>query len=215
VPEPARSRRDEYSEATRQGLVDSARRLFAERGFSRTSTEEIVRAARVTKGALYHHFDGKNALFEAVMDAMEIDFQARVAAAYEGEGDAWEGTLRALDVFLDECADTDYGRVVFVEGPVALGWPRWRECEEKYGYRLTEALIRSLMDTGHLDAAPLEATSTVAFGMLGHVGLALAEAPDDDRERMKDEYRLVLRRILDGMRPPAQRTTPRRGRRRA
>src|SRR3954466_4100327 len=91
VPEPARSRRDEYSEATRQGLIDSARRLFAERGFSRTSTEEIVRAARVTKGALYHHFEGKNALFEAVMDAMEMEFQTRIAAAYEGEGDAWEG----------------------------------------------------------------------------------------------------------------------------
>jgi hypothetical protein len=140
-------------------------------------------------------------LFEAVLDAMELDFQQRLLTAYESDPDAWNGALRALDVFLDECSDTDYGRVVFVEGPVALGWPRWRECEEKYGYRLTEAMVAALMDAGYLERGPLGPTATVAFGMLGHVGLSLAEADESERARLKADYRAVMHRFLEGLRP--------------
>lgn len=206
--ERPRSRREDYSDATKQALLDSAHALFVEKGYARASLDEITAAARVTKGALYHHFDGKQSLFEAVLVQVEESSHARILAAFGAHDDPWEGALAALDGFVDEVSDTEYGRLVFVEGPVALGWARWREYEEKYGYGLTEGLLQVLMDAGYLDVAPVPTMATLAFGMLGHAGLALAEAPPDDRDRLKDEVRTAIRRIFEGVR-----VTPPKGRR--
>ena len=199
--EKPRTRRDEYSDATRQALLDSAHALFMEKGYARASLDEIASAARVTKGALYHHFDGKQSLFEAVLVRVEEDSHARILATFAShEDDPWEGAIAALYAFVDECADTEYGRLVFVEGPVALGWARWREYEEKYGYGLTESLLQILTDAGHLDLVPVSTAATLAFGMLGHAGLALAEAPPKERKRLKEQMRTQMRRIFEGVR---------------
>ena len=198
--ERPRSRRDEYSDATRLALLDSAHALFVDKGYAGSSLEEIAAAARVTKGALYHHFDGKQSLFEAVLVRVEEEAHARILGAFSAHEDQWEGALAALDAFVDECSTTEYGRLVFLEGPVGLGWARWRECEEKYAYGLVLSLLQILMDAGHLDVAPVSTTATLAFGMLGHAGLALAEAADADRDRLADEIRTAMRRIFEGVR---------------
>jgi AcrR family transcriptional regulator len=142
---PVKSRREMYSEATRAALLEEATALFAERGYAGTSLEDVASASQVTRGAVYHHFAGKQALFEAVLDLQEVRATAEVvaAAAAAGAGDPWEAAMLALDAFLDQCCDPTYGRLVWREGPAALGWHRWRECEEKYAYGMSSALSRT------------------------------------------------------------------------
>jgi AcrR family transcriptional regulator len=196
MPE-VKSRREMYSEATRAALLEEATRLFAERGYAATSLEDVASASRVTRGAVYHHFEGKQALFEAVLESQESRAITQILAAATST-DPWEAALEALDAFLDQCCDPVYGRLVWLEGPAALGWHRWRECEEKYAYGLVERFITDLISEGYLD--PLGSLVRFSFWMLGGAGLTLAETAPADRPRVREEWRLLIRRTITAMR---------------
>src|SRR3954453_19316598 len=120
VVETGKSRREEYSASTRRALIDSATALFAERGYARTSLDEIAAGARVTKGALYGHFDSKQALFRAVLHQLEAATTEEVERAAAAPATPWDGGVAGLDAFLRACCDTVYARVVMREAPVAL-----------------------------------------------------------------------------------------------
>jgi AcrR family transcriptional regulator len=122
-----------YSEATRAALLEQATILFADRGYAATSLEDVAVSTRVTRGAVYHHFDGKQALFEAVLDKLETRADAEIIAAAT-DADPLAAALQALDAYLGKCCDPVYGRLVWQEGPVALGWHRWREFEAKHAW---------------------------------------------------------------------------------
>jgi AcrR family transcriptional regulator len=199
MPEVVKSRREMYSDATRAALLDEATRLFAERGFAATSLEDVASACQVTRGAVYHHFAGKQALFEAVLDVQETKAVAEVIAAATGP-DPWDAALEALDAFLDQCCDPVYGRLVWLEGPSALGWHRWRECEQKYAFGLVERFITDLVSQGYLLDQAVGTLVRFSFWMLGGAGLALAEAPEADRPRLREEWRSLIRRTFTAMR---------------
>src|SRR6266540_224128 len=118
---PARSRREEYSDLTRRALLDSAASLIAERGYAGTSLEEVTARARVTKGALYHHFRGKRALFEAVFDAKELETIGRVTAALREQEDPIDNVRAGLAVFPMACPAPRYQQIVQQGGPSTLG----------------------------------------------------------------------------------------------
>ena len=195
----AKSRREMYSEATRTALLDGATALFAERGYAGTSLEDVASASRVTRGAVYHHFAGKQALFEAVLDVQETKAVAEVIAAATGP-DPWDAALEALDAFLDQCCDPVYGRLVWLEGPAALGWHRWRECEQKYAFGLVERFITDLVSQGYLIDQAVGTLVRFSFWMLGGAGLALAEAAEADKPRLREEWRYLIRRTFTAMR---------------
>ena len=188
-----------YSDATRAALLDEATRLFAERGFAGTSLEDVASACQVTRGAVYHHFAGKQALFEAVLDVQETKAVAEVIAAATGP-DPWDAALEALDAFLDQCCDPVYGRLVWLEGPAALGWHRWRECEQKYAFGLVERFITDLVSQGYLIDQAVGTLVRFSFWMLGGAGLALAEAAEADKPRLREEWRYLIRRTFTAMR---------------
>jgi AcrR family transcriptional regulator len=196
-----RSRRELYSEATRAALLDEATRLFAQRGYAGTSLEDVAVASQVTRGAVYHHFDGKQALFEAVLDAQETRAIARITAAATA-ADPLDAARQALDAFLDQCCDPVYGRLVWLEGPTALGWHRWRECEQKYAYGLVERFITALVDAGYLADRARGSLVRFSFWMLGGAGLALAEAAEADRPRLREEWRYLIAQTISGLRTP-------------
>jgi AcrR family transcriptional regulator len=196
---PVKSRREAYSEATRAALLEEATTLFAERGYTATSLEHVASATRVTRGAVYHHFAGKQALFEAVLDAQEKRAIEEIAAAATAS-DPWDAAMLALDAFLDKCCDPKYGRLVWQEGPTALGWHRWRECEEKYAYGLVERFIRALIDAGYIEGRAVESTVRFSFWILGGAGLTLADAADEEKPRIRDEWAYLIRRTLDALR---------------
>ena len=197
---PVKSRREQYSEATRAALLETAAEMFAARGFARTSLDEIATATQVTRGAVYHHFESKQGLFEAVLEQLETGMAQRVASAARESEDAWQSALAGLDAFLEQCCDPVYGRLCWQEAPAALGWHRWKECEQVYAYGLTEGFLRALMDGGYVARAPLEVPTRLVFGLLGAAGLALADAPEPDKPQVRDRCAALMRQMLDGLR---------------
>src|ERR671916_2118160 len=125
-----RTRRAEQAEGTRAALVAAGRTLFAERGYAGVATEEIVATARVTRGALYYHFEDKRDLFRAVFAEVDRELVEGVARVALGEPDPWESLLAGCDAFLDACIDPALQRIVFLDAPSVLGWRDWHETSE-------------------------------------------------------------------------------------
>jgi len=198
MPE-VKSRRELYSEATRAALLDEATTLFAERGYAGTSLEDVASASRVTRGAVYHHFASKQALFEAVLDLQEERATTEIVAA-AGAANPWDAAMLALDAYLTHCCDPVYGRLVWLEGPAALGWHRWRECEKKYSYGLVEQFIRDLVEGGYVDGRAFDSLVQFSFWMLGGAGLAVAEAAPEDKPRVRDEWGYLIGRAISSVR---------------
>jgi len=198
MPE-VKSRRELYSQATRAALLDEATALFAERGYAGTSLEDVASASQVTRGAVYRHFASKQALFEAVLDLLEARVTAEVIAA-ASTADPWDAAMLALDTYLTHCCDPVYGRLVWLEGPAALGWHRWRECEKDYAYGLVERFIRDLADGGYLRDTAFDSLVRFSFWMLGGAGLAVAEAPPEDKPRVRDEWRYLIGQAISSLR---------------
>ena len=198
MPE-VKSRRELYSEATRAALLDEATTLFAERGYAGTSLEDVASASQVTRGAVYHHFASKQALFEAVLDLQEERATTEIVAA-AAAANPWDAAMLALDAYLSHCCDPVYGRLVWLEGPAALGWHRWRECEKKYSYGLVEQFIRDLVEGGYVDGRAFDSLVQFSFWMLGGAGLAVAEAAPEDKPRVRDEWGYLIGRAISSVR---------------
>jgi AcrR family transcriptional regulator len=199
MPE-VKSRREIYSEATRTALLEEATALFAARGYTATSLEDVASATGVTRGAVYHHFGSKQALFEAVLDLHEARATGEILAIAAQAADPWEAAMAALGAFLDQCCDPTYGRLVWLEGPAALGWHRWRECEKKYAYGLVERFTRDLVDGGYLAGHAFGSLVQFSFWMLGGAGLAVAEAPEADKPRVRDEWGYLIGQAISSLR---------------
>lgn len=196
---PARSPRSEATAATRAGLLDAATALFAERGYAGTSIDDVAAAAGMTKGAVYHHFAGKAALFEAVFSAQEAEVHARLGAALDGVSDHVRGARAALTVFLEACTEPAYGTIVFRDGPIALGWERWRECEVDYGLAFIARVLAGLEAEGHLARPAGVGHPTVVLGMLSSAGQLLAQAAPGDRVRLRGELLELFEQLLAGL----------------
>src|SRR5262249_45006165 len=138
------------TQATREKLERVARELFAQRGFAGVSAEELVAKAGVTRGALYHHYDGKEGLFEAVVDGVMQDVHARLAAAAAKQDDPLDALEHGIAVYLKICADEKVQRILLVDAPAVLGWPRWRELDAKYGFGLIKQALGRAAEAGLL-----------------------------------------------------------------
>jgi AcrR family transcriptional regulator len=195
------SSRVQQSEATRGKLVRVGRDLFARRGFNDVPTEEIVRRAGLTRGALYHHFRDKRDLFAAVVEQVEQEVMERVAQAALTESDAWEQQRAAIGAYLDVCLERDVQRIVLVDAPSVLGLAAWREIEAKYGLALVQAGLQSVIDAGYIEQQPVEPLAHLFLGALTEGGLLIARA--EDREAARREVGDGLDRILRGLRKTA------------
>lgn len=200
-----RSRRVDYTESTRQALVDSALGLFTERGYAGTSLDAIVKRARVTKGALYHHFSGKQALFEAAFDLVETAALDRLTAvAVDGDGTAWDRAMEGIQAYVQVCLEPSYQRIVIHEAPVVMGWERWRQAEEQFSYGLVRGTVEALVDAGEIEPLPVEVTARVLFGALSAGAEAIASSADPETAAAEVTRTIVA--VMAGMRrrPPTQ-----------
>jgi AcrR family transcriptional regulator len=181
----ARRSQAERSEATRAALLDAARPLFAERGFAGVGTEEIVRAAGVTRGALYHHFDDKRDLFEAVYAQVEAELAQRIAAGALRPGIAEPlAAMRAgAEMFLDSCTVPEVQQIALLDGPSVLGWDRWREIGAEHGLGLIEATLRAAIEGGAVAEQPVRPLAHVLMGALDEAAMLVARADDPEAAR--------------------------------
>jgi AcrR family transcriptional regulator len=187
----------ERSRVTRERLLAHARTLFAERGYAAVSTEEIVRAAGVTRGALYHQFRDKAALFDAVVEAVEAETTARVAE----EALTASGPLEVLRAgargFLTICADPGIERILLLDAPAVLGWERWREIGLHHGLGLVTGVLEAGMESGAIARQPVTALAHILIGALDEGAMLVARA--DDRGAARREVDGVIDRLLDGL----------------
>jgi len=174
-----KTRRDEYAEATRGALVRAARALFARKGYARTGTEEIVRRARVTRGALYHHFRDKQDLFAAVFDEVERALGAACRAAAEAAGsDPWARFRAGCHAYLDACLDAAVQQIVLLDAPVVLGWREWRRIDALHGLGLIEDGLRSMVERGLIARQPVEPLAHLLLGAITEAGMMIAGSKD-------------------------------------
>lgn len=193
-----RSRRTDYSESTKQALVDSATDLFTKHGYAATSLDAIVKRARVTKGALYHHFSGKQALFEAAFHQVETKTIAQLTKAIGGDGSPWERALAGVQEYIKVCLDPTYQRLVIREAPVVMGIERWREAEERFSYGIVKNVLEQLIEAGELSDVPVEVTARMMFAALSTGATIIAEAGDS--KKASAEVLAALIHMLEGHR---------------
>jgi AcrR family transcriptional regulator len=190
-------RRAERGEATRRHLVETATRLFAERGYEATPVELVLAEAGVSRGALYHHFASKEALFEAALDATQAGVAVAVRDAARRAGDPL-GALRAgCAIWLALARDPVVRRIVLLDAPGVVGWERWREIDQRHSLGAVTASLRALAAEGRLTRALVDVHAHVLLAVLTEVALLIAQA--DDPEAATERGEAVVERLLSGL----------------
>jgi AcrR family transcriptional regulator len=192
------SSREARGDATRGALLRAGRRLFAERGFAGVGTEEIVRRAGVTRGALYHHFADKRDLFRAVHEELEQGLVADIGARIGGIDDPWELMVTGVGAFLDACTEPAVMRIALLDAPAVLGWEEWREIDARYGLGLVSFGLQNAMDRGVLAAQPVRPLAHLLIGAMAEAAMVIANAEDPAAAR--DEVEPPLLALLAGLR---------------
>jgi AcrR family transcriptional regulator len=168
------------------------------RGYAEVGTEEIVARARVTRGALYHHFEDKRDLFRAVHERVEKELIAGIGGAMGEVADPWELMLAGTRSFLDACEEPAVKQIALIDAPSVLGWDEWREIDERYGLGLTRTALGGAIEAGVLRPLPLEPLSHLLLASLSEAALMIASAENPASTREEVETALV--ELLEGLR---------------
>ena len=193
-----KNRRQEYAESTRRAILDAARDAFRQHGFAHASLDAIGDAARVTKGALYHHFDSKQQLFEAVVEEVEAEMLARVRTAVARKKDRWSRLEAGFSAFFDACLDENYRRIAIEEGPAALGWAKWRNLGDGAARKQVTTVVAEMMAAGVMRRHPPDLLARVLLSIVIELGFAVADA--EDRAMAKKEADAIMRSFLTPLR---------------
>ena len=187
----------EQSQTTRRKLVRVARGLFASRGYAGTSIEDITRRAKVTRGALYHHFADKRELFRAVFEDVQAELGDRITDAAMAEARPERHLEAGLNAFLDACLERDVQRVVLLDAPSVLGWEAWHAADAAHGLDLISGALSTAMEAGYIERQEVEPLAHLMLGALNEAGLAIARAGDVAAARRR--YGASLERWVEGL----------------
>ncbi len=153
--------------------MEAARSTFADVGFGAASTEAIARKARVTRGAFYHHFDDKLALFDAVVVSLCAEAAGKIAKKVGKKTDLWESLFAGIAVYLDECTEPEYSAIVIQNAPAILGEKRYHEIDESHAAALLGANIESLISAGKIECDDPVLLSRMINAMICKVAVLL------------------------------------------
>jgi AcrR family transcriptional regulator len=191
-------------EVTQKTLRDEARKLFAQKGYSAANTGELVRRAKVTKGALYHHFANKRDLYLAVVEEMERDLVEHLEAAGAAVRDPWKRLHAMCRAYLDACRDPNLTRILVLEAPVVLGWQIWCNLEQKYEVAALARCLEAAGAAGFDRGALPESAETLAQVILGALTTgARVIATADDPDAARKQVQKTIERLLAGLRSTA------------
>ncbi|MER5783795.1 TetR/AcrR family transcriptional regulator [Streptomyces mobaraensis] len=167
------------------------------REYATVSAEELVRTAGLTRGALYHHFDGKPGLFEAVFEELERQATERIRAAIAPVADPRERAYRGVDAFLDVCAEPPYRHIVLQQRPISLGWQRWRELDQLHLGGLALDIVNAALDAGRLRPHPAGLVARAFYGALTELSITIAET--DEPEQARAQATALVRDLIGGV----------------
>jgi AcrR family transcriptional regulator len=191
-------RREAEAQATRDALVRAALELFTKRGYAGVGTEEIVTRAKVTRGALYHHFEDKRDLFRAVFERVEAGLMERIGARMEATDDPWALMLTGMRSFLDACEEPAVKQIALTDAPSVLGWQEWREIDNRHGLGLTRAALQGAVDAGVLRPIAVEPMAHLFVAALSEAAFVIAHADHPRKARAEVERALI--ELVEGLR---------------
>jgi AcrR family transcriptional regulator len=187
-------------ELTRARLLEVARTLFGTRGYNDTSLDDVVAAAGVTKGALYHHFAGKEDLFRALFEQIKREVSERVGATFLGP-DPWRSLLDGCQAMVDAHLDPGVRQIVLLDGRSVLGWERARQIESRYTAAVLRGALRRAMQSEVIERRPLRPLALMLNGALSEACFFVVDS--DDPESARQEIQELISRLLEGLRRQA------------
>jgi AcrR family transcriptional regulator len=182
-----RRTQEDRSAATKAALMAAARELFTERGYADVPADEIVRAAGVTRGALYHHYGDKQGLFRAVFEELEEEVMVAIRAATDSVADVRLKLVLGLGAFLDICERADVRRIGLADAPAVLGWATWREIEHAHGLGLITESLDDAISAGALPPLPVSVLSQLMLSAVIEAALLVANSEDPVKTRREAE----------------------------
>lgn len=195
------------TEATKVELIEAARKLFTERGFSEVPAEELVQHAGLTRGALYHHFGGKGVLggkkglFAALYEEVQREIGAKIQEAAEGQVDAWSALRMGCHAFLEACVNPTVRRVVLLDAPAVLGWEHWRRVDAEHGLGLLKEGLREAMENGVIRDQPVDPVAHLLLGAMNEAAMWIARSGKPETAlRQAGES---LDELLEGLHAPS------------
>ena len=164
--------------STRERIIATARELFAAAGYEGTSTETVLEKSGISRGALYHHFANKEAIFAAVLEAVEVDVAATTARAAANARDPVEALRLAFASFLELACGQEVRQIVLVDAHSVVGWQKWRECEERHGFGQMKQTLKLLAGMRRLREEMVDIYAHMLLAALIEVGFLVARADD-------------------------------------
>lgn len=175
---PAPGKRAAQGRATREQLVEVATRLFAEHGYEGTSIEAVLTAAGVSRGALYHHFAGKEALFEAALSAVSDRVMAELVTEIQSRSDPVDALRTGALAWITLAADPVIQRIMLLDAPSVLGWDRWRDMDDGRTLGAMRAMLQGVSDSGRLPPELVSPFAHMILGALDEIAMVVARAAD-------------------------------------
>ena len=188
----------EQGKQTRERLLRLSRNILAHEGYAALTLDSLIKQAGLTKGAFYHHFPSKRALFEAVYIQAEEEVGERIMTASASKTDLWDQLIAGCDAYLEACADPGLQRILRLDGPSVLGWKRWSEIDAEFGSGKLEIFLNLLKEHGVINITSPRATAHILSGAMNEATFWIAEAADT--QATIKESRAALREFLDCIR---------------
>ena len=194
------TRRELYALQTRRDLIDAAVACFSTQGYVATTLSDVGRRANLTRGAIYHHFANKQALFEEVMLDQLTACVGALRAATTGDDPAVRAAS-ALGAFLQLCTAEPFRTIVLEQGPIALGWQRWRSLDQSYTLQVITEHLAALAEAGVVTVRVTDVLAQLLYACLHEAADLVAHAPADRREAVQEQAVEVVLRFLAGLGP--------------
>ncbi|GAE30259.1 TetR/AcrR family transcriptional regulator [Halalkalibacter hemicellulosilyticus] len=182
------------AEATIESLINTARKQFTAQGYYKTSLEELVKEAGVTRGALYHHFTNKKNLFLTVFERIQSEMAKKVESEAATSTDVWEQLLNGCHAFILSAINEENRQIILIDGPAVLGWELWRQMDALYSMKLLNEQLHTMQKNGHLKPTSIEALTHILSGAMNESALWLAQQPDYTR-KLKDVMNVLTETI--------------------
>lgn len=190
----------EQANQTRKQLIEIATDLFTENGYSKVSLEDIVQAAQLTRGPIYHHFNSKKGLFYAVFEHAHQMIAEEISAVDEQHDDQLEQLIEGCKIFIETISKKNMYRILLVDGPSVLGWQTFRKFDRENSMKLLQNQIELLQDNGILQHTSSVALTHALSGAINEISIWVAE--ESDQKKAVEDSMVVIERIIQGFKNP-------------
>lgn len=191
------NRQEQRTQATKSKLLTVARKLFVAHGFNGVPAEELVKQAGLTRGALYHHFGGKEELFAALYEELQKEVAGRIQSAAKHATNPWSALQAGCHAFLQACTEPEVRQIMLLDAPVVLSWNQWRAVDAQHSLGLLKAGLEAVVESGTAKIKFVDAIAHLLIGAMNEAALWIAQS--EDSKAALREASEALDQLLEGL----------------